>query len=108
VSIAHLYLKFTVDTFSHPIPATRLHFEATKGLPDRSAVRARVTELFAGRRKMSTLVFALLVLVVLVMFLAFALALTAALLGSRGAQAEATKLFQAFAKKLGELLPRSR
>jgi hypothetical protein len=57
---------------------------------------------------MSTLVFALLVAVVLVLFLAFALALTAALLGSRGAQVEATKLFQAFAKKLGELLPRSR
>ena len=57
---------------------------------------------------MSTLIFALLVVVVLVLFLAFALALTVALLGSRGAQAEATKLFQAFAKKLGELLPRSR
>lgn len=55
---------------------------------------------------MTTLVFALLVLVILTLFLAFALAVTAALLGNRGAQAEVTKLFRSFAKKLGELLPR--
>lgn len=61
----------------------------------------------SGRRKsMTTLVFALLVLVILTLFLAFALAVTAALLGNRGVRDAVTNLFRSLAKSLGNLLPR--
>lgn len=55
---------------------------------------------------MTTLVFALLVLVILTLFLAFALAVTAALLGNRGVRDAVTNLFRSLAKSLGNLLPR--
>jgi Tfp pilus assembly protein FimT len=55
---------------------------------------------------MNILEFALMTLVILALFLAFALAVTVALLGSRDAQAATTKLFGSFAKWLGGLLRR--
>jgi hypothetical protein len=55
---------------------------------------------------MSTSMFALLVLVVLVLFLAFALAVTAALLGGREVRDAITRLFETLVRKLGSTLPR--
>jgi hypothetical protein len=49
---------------------------------------------------MSSLEFALSVLTVLVLFLAFALAVTATLLGGKQSQAEVRKLFQIVVKNL--------
>ena len=53
---------------------------------------------------MSSLEFALTICIVLVLFLAFALALTAALVASKQSQAEVRKLFQLAMKSLPRLL----
>jgi membrane-anchored glycerophosphoryl diester phosphodiesterase (GDPDase) len=53
---------------------------------------------------MSSFEFALAVLIVLVLFLSFALAVTAALLGNKHSQAEVRKLFQTAMKNLFRLL----
>lgn len=55
---------------------------------------------------MSTFEFTLMVLVVLVLFLAFALSVTAILFGSKHAQGEVRKLFQTAMRNLPGLRPK--
>ncbi|MDQ3802717.1 MAG: hypothetical protein M3416_02540 [Acidobacteriota bacterium] len=55
---------------------------------------------------MSTFEFTLIVLIVLALFLAFALAVTAMLFGSRQAQGEVRKIFQTSMKTLLGLRPK--